>query len=84
MLHDGNAKISDFGFSRMLEGGDMNVPGNLTRLGSPLYMAPQLLEEKDFSSKCDVWSVGIVFYEMLYGETPWIGTSQADLIKNIK
>jgi len=47
-------------------------------------MAPQLLEEKDFSSRCDVWSVGIVFYEMLYGETPWIGTSQTDLIKNIK
>lgn len=56
----------------------------MTLLGSPLYMSPQILEGTKFSSKCDVWSVGLVFYEMLYGKTPWMGTSQLNLFHNIK
>ena len=39
MLHEGNAKIADFGFSRVLDIG-MEDPTYLSRLGSPLYMAP--------------------------------------------
>lgn len=46
-------------------------------------MSPQILEGTKFSSKCDVWSVGIVFYEMLYGKTPWMGTSQLNLFTNV-
>ena len=34
-------------------------------------MAPQLLYSKDYSSKCDIWSLGIMFYEMLFGYSPW-------------
>lgn len=83
MLNEGNAKISDFGFSRILEIG-MEEPTFLSRLGSPLYMAPQILEGTKFSSKCDVWSVGIVFFEMLYGKTPWTGENQVKLLSNIK
>jgi serine/threonine protein kinase len=51
----------------------MNQLNYLTRLGSPLYMGPQILDNQKFSAKCDIWSVGIVFYEMLYGKTPWTG-----------
>ena len=52
-------------------------------LGSPLYMAPQILAKEKFNSKCDVWSVGIMFYEMLYGKTPWTGKDLGDLRDNI-
>ena len=38
-------------------------------------MAPQILEEKEFSSHCDIWSLGMLLYEMLYGKTPWTGRS---------
>jgi serine/threonine protein kinase len=83
MLHNGIAKIADFGFSRMLETG-MDDPAFISRLGSPLYMSPQILEGAMFSSKCDVWSVGVVFYEMLYGKTPWTGDSQTSLLQNVR
>jgi serine/threonine protein kinase len=41
------------------------------------------LNGKDFSSKCDVWSLGVVFYEMLSGRTPWTGKDLPDLRNNI-
>lgn len=72
MLDNGMAKISDFGFSRVVE---KDAPALLSRLGSPLYMSPQILEGVPFNFKCDIWSVGVVFYEMLYGMTPWIDES---------
>ena len=54
--------ISDFGFARCLDETDPNKKANLTLLGTPLYMSPQILQETAFSSKCDVWSVGMLFY----------------------
>jgi serine/threonine-protein kinase ULK/ATG1 len=47
-----------------------------TLLGTPLYMSPQILEAGKFSSKADIWSLGMLFYEMLYGKTPWNANSQ--------
>lgn len=47
-------------------------------------MAPQILQDEKFSGKCDVWSVGIVFYEILFGKTPWMAKSQGELLKSIK
>ena len=62
----------------------MNDPAYLSRLGSPLYMAPQILEGQPFSAKCDVWSIGVMFFELLYGRTPWTGENQVGLLQNIK
>ena len=42
-----------------------------TLLGTPYYMAPQLLKAEKYSSKCDVWSTGVVFYEILFGKIPF-------------
>ena len=42
-----------------------------TALGTPYYMAPQLLKSKKYSSKCDIWSIGVIYFEMLYGEKPF-------------
>lgn len=55
----------------------------LTLLGTPLYMSPQILSKKLFSSKCDIWSLGMTFYEMLYGHTPWTANSQEGLYNHI-
>ena len=81
LLKQGVAKLSDFGFSRVVA--DPEASGKFTLLGTPLYTAPEILHATTFSSKCDVWSVGIMFYEMLYGKTPWSGTDLLDLRTNI-
>jgi serine/threonine protein kinase len=46
-------------------------------------MSPQILAKSKFSAKCDVWSLGMTFYEMLYGKTPWSGVNIQGLLENI-
>ncbi len=73
LIHNGVVKISDFGFARVVD--DLEEPLFLTFLGSPLYMAPQILAREKFSSKCDVWSLGVTIYEILYGKTPYTASN---------
>lgn len=58
-------KLADFGFARHL----LDAALAQTRCGTPLYMAPEILESRDYDAKCDVWSTGCIFYEMLIGKT---------------
>jgi serine/threonine protein kinase len=59
-------KLADFGMSRFLGDGLAQ-----TWLGTPLYMAPEMFKNKEgYDSKADIWSLGIVMYEMLVGEPP--------------
>jgi hypothetical protein len=52
--------------------------------GSPLYMAPEILEYQPYDAKADLWSVGAVLFEMVAGKTPFHGENHIDLMKNIK
>jgi len=83
LLHEGTAKITDFGFARVIEG-DMEKSGQFSKVGTPLYMSPQILDDQKFSAKCDIWSFGMMLYEMLYGKTPWTANSPYQLFQNIK
>lgn len=40
-------------------------------VGSPIYMAPEILKGQAYTSKADVWSLGTVLYEILFGECPY-------------
>ena len=82
LLHEGVAKITDFGFARVIEG-DMETSGQFSKVGTPLYMSPQILNEQRFSAKTDIWSLGMMLYEMLYGKTPWTAESPYRLFENI-
>lgn len=44
-------------------------------VGTPLYMSIQILKGMPYSSKCDIWALGCIFYEMLFAKTPWFGNS---------
>jgi len=54
-----------------------------TIVGSPIYMAPEILGGKAYNSKADIWSLGILLYELLYGYCPFEAKSIPNLIKTI-
>lgn len=80
LIHNDQVKISDFGFSRVIEAGD---PNYYSRLGTPLYMPPQILKGEPYGPKCDVWSVGILLFFMLYGYHPFIPKGEESKISNL-
>ena len=74
-----NIKITDFGFARKF---DKNILLN-TLCGSPMYMAPEIINKQDYSIKSDLWSVGIIIYQMFYGKVPYDVNNFIQLIKEI-
>lgn len=80
LKHDGLIKIADFGFSKLL--GKDNFAN--TMLGSPLNMAPEVLDGAKYNNKADIWSIGTVFYEMLFGRPPFVASNLPELAKNVK
>ena len=53
-------------------------------VGSPVYMPLEALNDNLYSSKSDVWAIGVIFYEMLTGKTPWKARTETDLKRQIK
>ena len=80
-IHDGIFKIGDFGFAKQLH--DRSDRAFNPIVGSPYYMPPQYLQNGTYSIKHDIWSLGVMFYEILYGDTPWPSKDRDNLIKNI-
>uniref|UniRef100_A0A6N2MT60 Protein kinase domain-containing protein n=1 Tax=Salix viminalis TaxID=40686 RepID=A0A6N2MT60_SALVM len=78
---DNNAvlKIADFGFARSLQ------PQGLaeTLCGSPLYMAPEIMQLQKYDAKADLWSVGAILFQLVTGKTPYTGNTQMELLQNI-
>lgn len=52
-------------------------------LGSPLYMAPEIIEEKKYDMRVDVWSVGVIAYILLSGRPPFKGRSKEEIFESI-
>ena len=74
-------KLVDFGFATVLKDGTIQV--NL-KYGTPYYIAPEILNKKDYNFKCDIWSCGVVLYCMLAGRPPYNGQSDAEIMCKIK
>jgi len=64
--------LCDLGFATFY---DPSVRMNLT-LGSPLYMAPEVIKGSDYDQRCDVWSAGVITYILLTGEPPFQGDDE--------
>ena len=52
-------------------------------VGSPVYMAPEILKGLDYTNKVDIWSLGCVLYEMIFGQCPYEEPNIQSLIKAI-
>ncbi|MDI1442489.1 protein kinase [Polyangium sp. 6x1] len=77
------SKILDFGVCKNLDSVDSVATQTGTAVGSPAYMSPeQVGMRKDLDHRTDIWSLGIVLYEMLTGSRPFTGSVQ-DVIRHI-
>jgi serine/threonine protein kinase/predicted ATPase len=75
----GNAYISDFGFAKdMATGADLTLSGAI--IGSPAYMSPEQIKGERVTPASDIYSLGVVLYELLVGQQPFGDQSPATLI----
>lgn len=68
MLKDGQLKLGDFGFAVPIFNCTEQFPYNA---GSPFYMAPESLKRNRFSFESDVWALGVMAYELIFGQLPY-------------
>lgn len=68
---EGNARIMDFGLARAFR--TSKITGTGTVLGTPEYMSPEQIEGKELDQRTDIYSLGIVLYEMVTGKVPFEG-----------
>ncbi|KAK2972292.1 hypothetical protein RJ640_014350 [Escallonia rubra] len=54
-----------------------------TLCGSPLYMAPEIMQLQRYDAKADLWSVGAILFQLVTGRTPFTGSNQIQLLQNI-
>ena len=83
VTRDRRVKVADFGIGKLLTSGT----GDLTRtgqmLGSPAYMSPEQIRGEKLDGRSDLFSLGVVFYELLTGSRPFPGDSITTLVYQI-
>ncbi|MGZ7031037.1 MAG: serine/threonine-protein kinase, partial [Thermoanaerobaculia bacterium] len=72
--HRGEIKLMDFGIARMAEAPEAMTQAGLI-VGTPHYMSPEQVQGKQLDSRSDVYSVGVLMYEMLVGRRPFESSS---------
>ncbi|CAG0879304.1 unnamed protein product [Cyprideis torosa] len=77
---DGRARLCDFGFASTL-GYDTFLLTSIK--GTPLYMSPEIVEEKPYDHRADLWSLGCILYELAVGMPPFCTTNIVQLIRKI-
>ena len=68
---DGNARIMDFGIARSLRA--KGITGSGVMIGTPEYMSPEQVDGKEADHRADIYSLGVILYEMVTGRVPFEG-----------
>ena len=75
----GRILLADFGWSNFSDGGVRK-----TFCGTPEYIAPEMLLKKGHDTRVDIWSVGVLMFELLAGYSPFVAKSNQELYQNIR
>ncbi len=81
ITEDGKIKIMDFGLAKVR--GNMQVTKAGTTLGTVAYMSPEQARGEDVDLRSDIWSFGVVLYEMITGKMPFRGEHEAAMMYSI-
>src|SRR6476660_8218819 len=81
LTEDGKPKLADFGVARLNEGTRMTRSG--AQVGTPYYMSPEAWEGKTIDAQADIWSLGVMVFEMLAGQVPFGGDTGATVMKKV-
>lgn len=76
---DGVVKIIDFGLAR-LRGGDTRLTSAGTTMGTASYMSPEQAQGADVDHRSDIWSLGVIIYQMISGQLPFKGDHQLGVL----
>ncbi len=76
---DNKIKLCDFGWAK-----ELTLENRSTFCGTVEYMAPEIVENENYDYSVDIWSLGILLYELLYGHSPFKANSTKNVILNIK
>jgi serine/threonine-protein kinase len=79
LMPNGTVKIMDFGIAK--SGGQVTNTGQV--LGTPNYMAPEQVKGRPLDGRSDLFSLGVILYEMLTGEKPFVGQNVTTIIYKI-
>lgn len=78
---DGNVKLADFGGCTQIS---PERPTRKSLIGSPFWMAPEVVMRKPYGPQVDIWSLGITVIEMLEGQPPYMDESEERAVELIK
>uniref|UniRef100_A0A3Q2PBE9 non-specific serine/threonine protein kinase n=2 Tax=Fundulus heteroclitus TaxID=8078 RepID=A0A3Q2PBE9_FUNHE len=78
---DGRIKLSDFGFCAQIS---KDVPKRKSLVGTPYWMAPEVISKAPYSTEVDIWSLGIMVVEMVDGEPPYFNDTPIIAMKKLR
>lgn len=83
LTQDNEVKICDFGIALLTEGEDIDTTQVMGTLGSPRYMSPEQVTNEGITNQSDIFSLGVVLYELLSGNNPFSARNMADVTQKI-